>query len=125
MRKFVLAAVFVITVIAASRAESPRVPPENELRVLARDSLLHFNDAVQSKDFTQFHQQISDLWREQITPAKLKTIFQSFIEQEADLSGIANSAPSPIQRHRLIQRQRSTMTACWCWQALIRRGRAK
>ena len=91
MRKLLIACGLLISI--ACHAQSPVVPPEKELRALALDSLLAFNKAVQAKDFSEFHKQISQLWREQINPAKLKSIFQTFIDQEVDLSPISNIDP--------------------------------
>ena len=69
------------------------MPSEAELRALTRDSLLAFNRAVQAKDFTEFHKHISKLWQEQITPAKLKSIFEPFVAQEVDISPVAGLEP--------------------------------
>ncbi len=60
---------------------------------MARTSILAFNEAVQTKDFTAFHGQISKLWQDQITPAKLKAVFQSFIEKGIDVSKISDVDP--------------------------------
>ncbi len=68
---------------------------------MARTSILAFNAAVQAKDFTAFHASVAKLWQDQTTPAKLKEAFQSFIDKEIDVSGVAKldpvfSAPAKI-----------------------------
>jgi hypothetical protein len=91
MRNILIACLLLVSL--AVRAQTPELPTVRELTTLTRDSLAAFNRAIQAKDFTAFHKQISQLWREQITPAKLKRIFQDFIDQEIDLAAIARLEP--------------------------------
>ena len=91
MRNILVACLLLVA--AAARAQTPAVPSQQQLETLTRDSLMAFNRAVQAEDFTSFHKHISQLWQEQITPAKLKSIFATFLEQEIDISGIANVDP--------------------------------
>lgn len=91
MRNILVAGILLLSAIAPAQSQS--VPSERELKALTRESLLNFNKAIHAQDFTAFHQQISAMWREQITPAKLKEIFQVFIEQEIDLSPVASLEP--------------------------------
>ena len=92
MRNLLIAFLLLAPLIAG--AQSSKVPSERELKTLTRESLIAFNIAVQAKDFTAFHKYISALWREQITPAKLKEIFQTFIDQEIDLSPVVDMEPT-------------------------------
>lgn len=69
------------------------LPSEKEAKRLALDSLLAFNKALQAKSFDSFYQKIAKLWQAQTTPAKLKEIFQVFLSQDADISGIENVEP--------------------------------
>ena len=86
MPKYLLVCVCLALFIHA--ADAQKAPAEKEAKTLALDSLLAFNKAIAAKDFTGFHKEISSLWQAQVTPAKLKSIFQSFIDQELDLSSI-------------------------------------
>lgn len=70
-----------------------QMPSDEKLRALTLESLLAFNKAIQEKNFTGFHQQISTLWKQQITPEKLAEIFKPFIEKGADLSPIKKVQP--------------------------------
>jgi hypothetical protein len=79
--------------LSAVSAGAQNVPDEKELKSLTRDSLLSFNQAVQAKDFTAFQKQIAAMWQAQVTPTKLKSIFQTFIDQEIDLTGIKSVDP--------------------------------
>ena len=93
MRKFLfIAALLLATFVHA--ADAQKAPSDKEARALALDSLLSFNKAVQTQDFTDFHKQIAVLWQAEVTPAKLKSLFQTFIDQKLDLSPI--SAVEPV-----------------------------
>jgi hypothetical protein len=70
-----------------------KVPSEKELKALALDSLLSFNDAIQTKSFEKFHNKIAKLWQKEVTPDKLLQIFQAFIDKEVDISSIAKLTP--------------------------------
>ena len=83
-----------LVVAAAGHATTSKVPPAGKLKTLARDSILTFNQAVQAKDFTAFHKSIAEMWREEITPERLKSIFQGFIDQQVDLSSIGQAEPA-------------------------------
>lgn len=89
-----LVAVSLLFLAVATHAAAPKVPSQKDLTTLTRESLLAFNKAVQAKEFTGFHKYISELWQEQITPEKLKSIFQTFIDQGLDLSAIAQAEPT-------------------------------
>ena len=76
--------------IAPLLCDAQSLPADKELKALALDSLLSFNKAVQAKDFTAFHKQISALWQAQATPTTLKNSFQTFVDQNLDVSSIAS-----------------------------------
>ena len=69
------------------------LPTDDAARRLARDSLLAFDQAVRERDFSSFHQQISRLWQEQITPQKLDEIFADFMTKQIDVSSIKEVDP--------------------------------
>jgi Arc/MetJ-type ribon-helix-helix transcriptional regulator len=91
MRNILIGGLLLVSVIAY--AQSPAVPSQKELKALAAKSMGAFNNAVQAKDFTAFHKQISATWRDQVTPAKLKSIFETFIEQEIDFGPVLKLDP--------------------------------
>jgi hypothetical protein len=71
-----------------------KLPSEEEASVMVRDSLLAFNNAIQKKNFTDFHKkQIAAIWRRQTTPAALLETFDSFVKAEANIAPIANMEP--------------------------------
>ncbi len=77
----------------AVAAGEAKMPSDSELRALALDSLLAFNEAVRADDFARFHEQISAAWQEQITAEQLATAFHDFTEKHIDIGGIKDVQP--------------------------------
>src|SRR5947209_544719 len=92
MRNLLLACSSLLPFVSQA-ALGTSVPPAAELKTLARDSLLEFNDAVKAKDFSGFHKKISQTWQGQITAKQLLDAFQSFIDQRIDVASIATVGP--------------------------------
>jgi hypothetical protein len=80
--------------VADPNAERPKRPAEAELRKLVKQTLLDFNDAVKSRDFSGFHARCSAPLRQQIPPDKLRQAFQAFIDRKVDISAIRDLDPS-------------------------------
>jgi len=74
---------------------APKKPEEApsgaELKQLTDKTLLSFNSAVQSQDFAGFHKSIAKVWQEQTTPAQLKAVFKSFVDQKFDIASVVKS----------------------------------
>lgn len=92
-------------------------PPDKVCKALATDSLLGFSDAIQRKSFIDFFDQCALHWQDQLVTregpsampgsmkkeltekqrelgaARLQHAFQSFVEQNIDLSGIKAVEP--------------------------------
>jgi hypothetical protein len=84
-----------------SDSGSGDMPSDDKLQSLARGTILDFNSAVQSGDFTDFHSKISSLWKEQNSADEIKDIFQQFVDNKDnfDFSAVksmkANFSPAP------------------------------
>ncbi len=66
-------------------------PPDADVKLLARGTLLAFNDAVKQKSFKDFHARACAVpFQQQNTPEKLDSVFGVFIEKEIDFSSIAD-----------------------------------
>ena len=78
---------------ADPKAERPKPPPDAELKKLVRQTLLDFNDAVQSKNFTEFHAKASAPLRQQVSPEKLREAFQSFIDRRVNIASVKDLEP--------------------------------
>ena len=83
-------------------AAAPEMPTEPELQDLVKTSLLDFNDAVQSGDFTAFHAKVAKKLQEQKTPDEMKEVFKVFVDGKehfnlkSSISGMkATFEPSP------------------------------
>jgi len=50
----------------------PPVPPEEEVRMLIRDSLLRFNEAIASRSFDAFYDFVARKWQDQLTKGQLQ-----------------------------------------------------
>jgi hypothetical protein len=74
-------------------AERLPMPDPEELLQLVEGTLLAFNRAVVSKDFTAFHASLAEPLRLQSTPASWLEDFSQFVEQGIDFSGIEGEYP--------------------------------
>ncbi len=74
-------------------ADSKPLPSDDELKKLATKSLLDFNKSVQTNDFKPFYETLSELWKRQTTPEKLRDAFKQFVDKKVDIGLIAKSTP--------------------------------
>lgn len=79
------------------------VPSEDEVQELTKQTLLDFNDAVQSGDFTEFHGTLSKPFQKEASAEKLGGVFHEFVESRVDFSDVRDldarfsSAPSMVK----------------------------
>lgn len=69
-------------------ASKGEIPSDDELQDMVKTTLLDFNDAVTTADFTTFYGNISKLWQRQTSPAKLEDTFKVFIDGKNNFSAI-------------------------------------
>jgi hypothetical protein len=74
--------------------KNDRIPPAEELKKLALDTLLLFNDAVQKRNFKAFHASLGTAWKRETTPLKLQEIFHEFVDKNIDFAEIADVDPT-------------------------------
>jgi len=91
------------TISAKTDASKGEMPSDDELQEKVKETLLEFNDAVQSDDFTSFHGKICEPWQKQVTPEKLQESFKAFIEKGINIAPIGSldaqfSPPPEISR---------------------------
>jgi hypothetical protein len=70
-----------------------KVPPERALEVLVKTSLLSFNDANVTGNYTVLHDKLSKPFRQEYPPEKLKEAFKEFSEKNIDIELIAALNP--------------------------------
>lgn len=75
-------------------ATPAKVPSGQKLNKLVLDSLMEFNDAVQTGDFGTFYDEIAKAWQKETTPDELLKIFQSFVDQDVDIESIKKLEPT-------------------------------
>lgn len=69
------------------------LPDKEVLDRMAADTAKLFAEAVEQKDFHQFHSSISALWASSIGPDDLLEAFQPFISKMVDLTGYDQAPP--------------------------------
>lgn len=89
-----LAMLVAVVAFAAPSLAQNRVPSERPLEALVKSSLLSFNDANVTGNFTVFHAKLSKPFRQQFTPERLQETFKSFAEQKIDFDIIAAYKPA-------------------------------
>lgn len=71
-------------------ASTGAVPTDAQLQEMTKETVLAFNAALQSEDFTSFHRSVSKPFQKQVSPEKFKQVFQSFIDAGIDFSQISS-----------------------------------
>lgn len=77
-------------------ASTGQVPNDEQLQDLAKTTVLAFNDAIQSEDFTDFHRDIAKPFQKEASPERFKQVFKSFIDGNINLSEV-RSLPAYMQ----------------------------
>lgn len=70
-----------------------RVPAPKPLEALVKGSLMSLNDANLTGDYRVFHARLSEPFRRQFTPDRLKQSFREFHEKYVDIDIICALAP--------------------------------
>src|SRR6266850_2731298 len=71
-----------------------KVPSERALETLVKTSLLSFNDANMTGNYTVLHARLSKPFREQFPPERLKETFKDFSQKHIDIHVVAAYGPS-------------------------------
>jgi hypothetical protein len=74
-------------------SEGQQPPSAAEQLRLVRQATASFADAVKRKDFKSLHQDISSMWRKQITEHELAEAFKTFTDQDIDLTPLDSMEP--------------------------------
>lgn len=80
-------------------ASTGKLPSDAQLQEMARETVLDFNDAIQSEDFTSFHSKISKPFQKQASPERFKQVFAEFLNNNIDFKEVsdlqAEFSPAP------------------------------
>ncbi len=79
--------------VKKSDASKGEIPEDEELEAMVKATLLDFNKALKTEDFSDFYDGISETWQKQTSPRQLKKLFESFIDGKADVSGVEDLKP--------------------------------
>ena len=83
-----------VMLVAASRAMAQnKVPGERALEALVKATLLTWNDANVTGNYTVFHAKLSKPFRDQFPPDRLKQIFKKFADEDIDIDVVAALKP--------------------------------
>ena len=89
-----LVALVVLSLAAPAAQAQNKLPTERGLEALVKSSLLSFNDANVTGNYTVFHAKLSKPFRQQFSPEKLKETFKEFAEKDIDIDIIAAMKPT-------------------------------
>lgn len=79
---------------AARNQSSEGIPSDKEIKKLVLDTLLLFNDAVQTKSFKAFHAKLGPAWKKETSPGQLMDIFHVFVDKHIEFSDIDYEDPT-------------------------------
>jgi hypothetical protein len=81
-------------------AVSGDLPDASTATAMVNNTMVSFKDAVNSGSFEAFYRtQLSDRWKREITPARLKTTFAAFMDKKIDLAPIFSVQPAVEPPH--------------------------
>jgi hypothetical protein len=78
-----------------SPAQAQKVPDKTVQEVLIKTTLLSFNDANVTGNYTVLHAKASKPFRDQFPPEKMKQVFNDFAAKHIDIAYVAAMAPVP------------------------------
>jgi hypothetical protein len=104
LRRCALAAILLSAIVVAAPASAQKPPGPVPLETLIKATLLSFNDANVTGNYTVFHAKLSKPFRVQFSPEKLKETFQSFAQQNIDFDIIAAMRPVLTEDPRIDDR---------------------
>ncbi len=87
--------------MAVSPAFAQKPPDAFTQEVLVKSTLLTFNDANVTGNYTVLHAKLSKLFRDQFSPERLKEVFKVFHEKRIDFDLIVAKPPIASQPARV------------------------
>jgi len=83
----------VLLLLSTAALAQNKVPSERALEALVKVTLLSFNDANVTGNYSVFHAKLSKPFRQQFTPERLQETFKDFSRKEIDFDVIAAYEP--------------------------------
>jgi hypothetical protein len=78
-----------------------KLPTQNAQEVLIKTTLLTFNDANVTGNYSVLHAKTSKPFRDEFSPDRLKEVFKVFAEKHIDFDVIAAKTPLPTQEAKI------------------------
>src|SRR5262245_59186348 len=91
------AAAAALLLLAATGAHAQRAPSTLMQQMLVKVSLLSFNDANLTGNYSVFHARLAKAFRDKYSPEKVAEAFKGFRDQKLDLDLIATMQPVPSE----------------------------
>ena len=88
-------------VLVASPAVALKPPVAEIQEVLIKASLMSFNDANLTGNYAVLHAKLSNPFRDQIPPEKLKQTFKPFVDAHVDFDVVVAKPPVPTEAVRV------------------------
>jgi hypothetical protein len=88
----------------ANPAHAQKAPDPDMQEVMIKTTLLTFNDANVTQNYSVLHSKLSKQFREQFPPERLKEVFKPFVDQKIDIDIIAAKAPIPAKAAEVDER---------------------
>jgi hypothetical protein len=92
------------SVLVPRPVPAQQVPGGVALETLVKSSLMTFNDANLTGNYTVFHARLSKPFRDQFSPDRLKQAFISFSQQKIDIDIISTMKPVLTEEPRIDNR---------------------
>jgi hypothetical protein len=85
-------------------AHAQKAPEPAAQEILIKTTLLTFNDANVTQNYSVLHSKLSKPFRDQFPPERLKEVFKPFVEQKIDIDLIAARTPIPAKAAEIDER---------------------
>ena len=97
-RRFaMLAALLMGAMFVSAPAHAQKVPDKAGQEVIIKETLMTFNDANVTGNYTVLNAKLSKPFREQFPPERLKEVFKEFAAKHIDIAVVAAKTPVPSQ----------------------------
>lgn len=87
MKTVFLFVVMVLAIVGPVRAAAD-VPEKAEIRKMTEETMTAFGEALKKKDFSDFYENIADIWKKQTSAEKLLATFEPMTGPNFDILGI-------------------------------------
>jgi hypothetical protein len=89
-----------VLIVAPTRAQI-KLPDQSQQEVLIKTTLLTFNDANVTENYSVLHAKVSKPFRDQFPLDRLKEVFKVFVEKHIDFAIIATKTPLPTEEPKI------------------------